>query len=234
MIIFIIDRITTLICLFMLADIPLHVRFFFLREKIRKDMREWEESGQWPLSCYSPLGNEPCLNGKKQCSISYLCVHIRIYSIKMNVLSLREASVPSCRSQWYICWRDESWSLWSKPQQKWISLCSSLLFVIICVIDHNIFFIKQKQSLLVTWTTKVQVLLPTIEIMDIFTFKAQEVQTILQNYSQRKHELANMSSFSLVRMSLQYAMAMLLLCIVEITLSLIAILMHLLIFHIFH
>ncbi|XP_046859522.1 nucleoporin NUP42-like isoform X2 [Xenia sp. Carnegie-2017] len=83
-------------------------------EKIRKDMREWEESGQWPLSCYSPLGNEPCLNG-------------------LNDISAEEMRVEAYEA------------------------------------NHN------KSG---------------------FRY-AQEVQTILQNYSQRKHELANMSSFSL-------------------------------------
>ncbi|CAB4017399.1 Hypothetical predicted protein, partial [Paramuricea clavata] len=32
-------------------------------DRVRKDMSEWHESGQWPLSCYAPFVNEPCFDG---------------------------------------------------------------------------------------------------------------------------------------------------------------------------
>ena len=41
---------------------PLSVVTFF-SDRVRKDMREWQESGQWPLSCYAPFVTEPCLDG---------------------------------------------------------------------------------------------------------------------------------------------------------------------------
>ena len=35
-------------------------------------MKEWRESGQWPLSCYAPFVTEPCLEGMKQAILSEL------------------------------------------------------------------------------------------------------------------------------------------------------------------
>ena len=44
----------------------LFLKLKFSSDRVRKDMTEWDESGQWPLSCYAAFVNELCIDGMKQ------------------------------------------------------------------------------------------------------------------------------------------------------------------------